>query len=128
MKPLFWTSSDSSLGFKARVGRFIRSWWRRACYTSPFIDYRPQQSWGNVIFSGACVKNSVHMGESASVHAGKPEPPASRPHTPRKQTPPKADTPRSRHPPEQIPPEQTPPPQQEGILLECILVFNKSKP
>ena len=35
--------------------------------------------WGNVIFSEACVKNSVHSGggggESASVHAGIPPPP-----------------------------------------------------
>ena len=34
--------------------------------------YRPQRSWAKVIFSQACVKNSVHRGEgrvSASVHA-----------------------------------------------------------
>ena len=32
---------------------------------SPFDDkyfYRPQRSWGQVIFSEACVKNSVHRG------------------------------------------------------------------
>ena len=35
--------------------------------------YRPQQSWGKVIFSVACVKNSVHSGEgSAPLHAGIP--------------------------------------------------------
>ena len=35
--------------------------------------YRPQRSWAKVIFSQACVKNSVHRGGgrvSASVHAG----------------------------------------------------------
>ena len=30
----------------------------------PFINiYRPQRSWGKVIFSEACVKNSVHRGD-----------------------------------------------------------------
>ena len=27
--------------------------------------YRPQRSWGKVIFSEACVKNSVHRGEAS---------------------------------------------------------------
>ena len=35
--------------------------------------------WGKVIFSQACVKNSVHGGRSASLHAGIPPPPARRP-------------------------------------------------
>ena len=50
--------------------------------------YRPLRC-GKVIFSQACVKNSVHRngGVSASVHAGIHTPP-----TPR-QTPPEADTP-----------------------------------
>ena len=36
-------------------------------------NYRPQTKfWGKVIFSVACVKNSVQRGGSASVHAGIP--------------------------------------------------------
>ena len=30
-------------------------------YVLSNYHYRPQQSWGKVIFSVACVKNSVHM-------------------------------------------------------------------
>ena len=102
--------------------------------------YRPQRSWAKVIFSQACVENSVHRGGrvSASVHAGIHPPgadtsPRSRPA--REQTCPGADTPQSRQPPlwEQTPPEQTPPPRTRlqhtvnerpvRILLECILVL-----
>ena len=32
--------------------------------------YHPQQSWGKVIFSEVCVKNSVHMGESPGPPGG----------------------------------------------------------
>ena len=32
--------------------------------------YRPQRSWGKVIFSEACVKNSVHGGGGACVVGG----------------------------------------------------------
>ena len=46
--------------------------------------YRPQQSWGKVIFSEACVKNSVHRG-------GLPH--CMLEYTPQEQTPPRADTP-----------------------------------
>ena len=35
--------------------------------------------WGKVIFSVACVKNSVHRGGSASVHAGIPHTPGADP-------------------------------------------------
>ena len=52
--------------------------------------------WGKVIFSEACVKNYVHRGGSASVHAGIPHPPG--PGTPRDQAP---------LPPDQAPPEQS---------------------
>ena len=53
--------------------------------------------WGKVIFSVACVKNSVHRG-SVSVHAGIPYPPGPG-------TPPLEQTPFwSRHPQEQAPP------------------------
>ena len=45
--------------------------------------------WGKVLFSVMCVKNSIHRGRSASVHAGIPTPP-------------------SRHSPNQAPQEQTP--------------------
>ena len=40
--------------------------------------YRPQWSWGKVIFSEACVKNSVHRGGSPPLHAGKNNPPGTR--------------------------------------------------
>ena len=33
-------------------------------------NYRPQRSWGKVIFSEACVNNSVHGGERAWLHRG----------------------------------------------------------
>ena len=56
--------------------------------------YRPQRSWAKVIFSQACVKNSVHGGVSASVHAGI-HPPGTRP--PGSGRPPGDQTP---HPPE----------------------------
>ena len=92
----------------------------------PMLNYRPQHSSGKVMFSQACVKNSVHWkGLSASVHAGM--------HTPR------ADSPLVRHPPWSDTPGQTPPwlentpsraetPQRSlqrtvCILLECILEF-----
>ena len=54
--------------------------------------YRPQRNWAKVIFSQACVKNSVHRGEGVCLSACW-------------DTPPGADTPPSRHPPR----EQTPP-------------------
>ena len=66
-----------------------------------YPNYRPQRSWAKVIFSQACVKNSVHGGVSASVHAWI-YPPGTRP--PQTRAPP-----RTRHPPDQTPPDQTPP-------------------
>ena len=33
-------------------------------------NYRPQQSWGKVIFSEACVKNSVHRGQGVCMAGG----------------------------------------------------------
>ena len=96
---------------------------RKSCNRLDY--YRPQRSWAKVIFSQACVKNSVHRGG----RGGLPQcmlgyPPGTR------HTPPRADTttppgtrhttpPRdqahpplqSRHPPGPgTPPEQTPPP------------------
>ena len=96
---------------------FMHTWSIHANYFIIFILvlYLPpaNEVWGKVIFSVACVKNSVHRGRGfASVHAGIP------PHPP------------SRHPP----PEQAPTPgevhagrygQQAGgmhPLLECNLV------
>ena len=88
------------------------------------INYRPQRSWAKVIFSQACVKNSVHGGGvSASVHAGIPpgaHPPRPGTH-PQEQTPPGVDPqtrhpprtrhlPRTRHPPGSRPPGSRPPP------------------
>ena len=37
-----------------------------ARFSIPYF-YRPQRSWGKVIFSEACVKNSVHMGRGVVV-------------------------------------------------------------
>ena len=78
--------------------------------------YRPQRSWGKVIFSVACVKNSVHMGGGGLPHCMLGHiPPRSRP--PGSRPPPGADT--------------APGAVQVGrygnkgavrILLECILV------
>ena len=63
--------------------------------------YRPQRSWGKVIFSQACVKNSVHRGLSGQTHPLGAKTPL----------PPGADTPLgSRLPWEQTPPGQTPSP------------------
>ena len=81
---------------------------------NPLIFYRPQRSCGKVIFSQACVKNSVHSGGggSTSVHAGI---------HPRGQTPPWADTPQAdtpldRHPPGRHPPGQTTPQQTATVV------------
>ena len=54
--------------------------------------YRPQRSWGRVIFSQACVILFTGGGGSGSVHAGIPPPP--RPGTTRTR----------HHPPDQVPP------------------------
>ena len=68
------------------------------------IYYCPQRSWGKEIVSVACVKNSVHRGGSASVHAPWELTPPHRTPLPRDQAP-KADTPpKRRHPLEQTHP------------------------
>ena len=73
------------------------------------FNYRPQRSCVKVIFSQACVKNSVHRGVSALVHAGI--------HPPGRHPPPWADTtPSGRHPP---PPGQTPPPPLPPVDSYC---------
>ena len=53
-------------------------------------NYRPQRSWGKLIFSVACVKNSVHRGGLPHCMLG-------------------YHRPVSRHPRDQIPLDQTPP-------------------
>ena len=82
--------------------------------------YRPQRSWGKVIFSVACVKNSVHGGVcpiacwDTHPRRGTLLPPT---------RPPREQTPRTRHPP-------PPTPRRYGqqaavrILLECNLVWH----
>ena len=94
-------------------------------------SYRPQRSWGKVIFSQACV--IVFTGGFASVHAGIPPPPWTR-HTAQTR-----HTPQTRHPLDQAPPRPGTPlgadthPAQSilgdmvnawvvRILLECNLV------
>ena len=85
---------------------------RRLCGPARFLCiiectvniYRAEQSCGKLIFSQACVKNSVHVGVSA-VNACWDTPPST--DTPQGR-PPWADTPR-RHPPGRHLPRQTPP-------------------
>ena len=58
--------------------------------------YRPQRSWAKVIFSQACVKNSVHRAEGVCLSTCWDTPPKpGRPPPPREQTPPGP----GRHPP-----------------------------
>ena len=112
---------------------------KRYCYWRFLVfqsNYRPERSWAKVIFSEACVKNSVHGGGGVCLSAcwdtppweqTPPQehmPPRSR-HPPWSRNPPGADTPpgaytpwsRHPHPPGSRPPradthtpEQTPPP------------------
>ena len=75
-----------------------------------FTDfYRPQRSWGKVMFLQASLILLTGGWRSASVHAGIAPPgnrhPLEQTPTPQEQTPPRTDTPQSRHPPQ----EQTPP-------------------
>ena len=102
-----------------------------------FNYYRPQRSWGKVIFSQASVIpsatklgqgyiftgvcDSVHRGGSASVHAGIPHTPPPGPgrHPPRTRYPPGPGTP---PPPEQSILGDTVNEQAVCILLECNLV------
>ena len=94
----------------------MKSIWTQSGY------YCPQRSWGKVIFSEACVRNSVNRGVCLSAcwdTRSRPRPGAD--------TPPRADTLPSRHSPEQTPPEQcmlgdTANKRAVRILLEFILV------
>ena len=72
-----------------------------------FNCYRPQRSWGKVVFSQACV--ILFTGASASVHTGIPPP---NPATPQS-TPPQDHTPL-----EQIPPREQTPPLGPGTPLD----------
>ena len=107
-------------------------------YCCVYICYRPQRSWGKVMFSQVCVLLFTG-GMSASVHAGMPPHPPEQ--TPPRIRPPRADTPGSRPPPrsrhlhraDNPPGADTPPPQSMlgdmvnaravCILLECNLVI-----
>ena len=89
---------------------------------TPSHHYRPQRSWAKVIFSQACVKNSVHRGgEDVCLSACWDTP---REHTPETMHPPGADTtpPQTMHPPGPDPPApDTPdqaPPQADTTPLE----------
>ena len=95
------------------------------CSLDIYYYYRPQRSWGKVVFSQASVILLTGGGVSASVHAGIP-------HTPQSDTP-LDQTPPSRHPLDQTPPGADPPKRSMlgdtvnarsvRILLECKLVF-----
>ena len=78
------------------------------CYATMLHHYRPQRSWGKVIFSQASV--ILLTGGSASVHAGiPPGPDTPLEQTPWEQTPPRSRPPRSRPPQELTPPRSRPP-------------------
>ena len=108
----------------------MKSIWTKSDY------YRPQRSWGRVIFSEVCVKNSVQRGVCLSApgsrtpgsrdppRADTPPPGADTPgaDTPLEQTPPEQTPPRSRHPPPQCMLGDTANKRAVRILLECILV------
>ena len=92
-------------------------------------------SCGKVMFSQACIKNSVHRGDMSSGSGGC-TPPRQTP-TPQEDTPPgrhpapgrhplQADTPHRQTPPpsRQRHPPRRPPQRTVRILLECILLFN----
>ena len=83
----------------------IGATWKRDSISCVYLNYRPQRSWAKVIFSQACVKNSVHRGggEGVCLSACWDTPP-------QEQTPP--------NPPELTPPprEQTPPPPRGSRL------------
>ena len=69
--------------------------------------------WGKVIFSEACVKNSVHRGGVCLIACWDTPPPDQRQVPPGNRPPSsRADTPRTDIPAEQTPPEQTHPPEQ----------------
>ena len=91
--------------------------------------YQLQRSWAKVIFSQACVKNSVHRGGGGgclpqcmlgyppcSRHPPGSKPPWSR-HPPGSRPPPGADTPREHTPPQSSPPAQAHPDETQNILL-----------
>ena len=67
------------------------------CYTAfRWLYYRPQRSWAKVIFSQACVKNSVHRGGVCLSACWDTPPPQDQADPPQDQ----ADTPGSRRPPQ----------------------------
>ena len=73
--------------------------------------FRPQRSWGKVIFSLECVKNCGHRGGSAHCmlgSRGSRHPPGPAPHPEIRHTSPpgQTHTPGTRHPPDQTPPWQ----------------------
>ena len=87
-----------------------------------YIYYRPQRSWAKVIFSQACVKNSVHRGGGCLPQCMLGYPPPDQAHPPprpgppgTRHTPPGPGTPpldqapprETRHPPDQAPPWET---------------------
>ena len=71
-----------------------------------YFYYRSQQSWAKVIFSQACVKNSVHGGEGVCLSACWDTPPPKQTPQPPWTRPPHGP---GRHPPGPDPPDQTPP-------------------
>ena len=86
-------------------------------FTRPSLYYCPQRSWGKVIFSEVCVKNSVYRERvSTPLHAGI---------HPQEQIPPKHPTSGSRHPPVQCMLGDTGNKRVVRILLECILVSSR---
>ena len=93
-----WGQFKDPVSHKCLTGPVVASWSQKqevAC-SNPFYSNDkyydcPQLSWGKVIFSEVCVKNSVRG--AAPLHAGISPPLGPEAGTPRDQTPPK------RHPP-----------------------------
>ena len=128
---LFNKASSKSFDQSRSARSLLQKQLSKQCFTKEFSKFAStflppgNEVWGKVIFSVACVKNSVHRGGSASVHAGippPPGPPGSRPpgtrHPPRTRHPtpldqaPHPTPPQTRHPTPPrpgTPPEQTPP-------------------
>ena len=105
--------------------------------------YYPQRSWGKVIFSEACVKNSVHRGGSLLLHAGIHPPGTRGRHPPRsigRHPPEQTHSPRTRgrHPPgsrhpispeqRQAPPRSKPPPTEAGTPSQEQTLPEKTPP
>ena len=97
-----------------RIQDFVNGCVNNRCSAANLLITVRKRSCGNVMFSQACVKNSVHRGKEVYTAPGR--------HPPARQTPP----PRGKYPLadpiRQPPPRRRPLQRRVRILLECILV------